>query len=157
MPAPDAAPSLGQAREGEVVDEGEDSVWSEELEEEAEEGISEPGAVEEGWIKGAQGDLAAARAGYEEAMRADARDAEAINNLASLLVMYPAHHDEAESLFRRALEMMPGDPLLRGNLAFLLSQPGMQAKGGEEAGELFRCALGPLPSLPAGVMWFQRL
>jgi Tfp pilus assembly protein PilF len=75
-------------------------------------------AVDRGFQSLQRGDLEAARSAYEQALKEDPRNADALHGLASTHLRQ-GHPDQAQELYLRALESDPKDALAQANLISL--------------------------------------
>lgn len=78
-------------------------------------------AVDRGFQALQRGDLEAAKSAYEQALKEDPRNADALHGLASTSLRQ-GHPDQAQELYLRALESDPKDALAQANLISLSSR-----------------------------------
>lgn len=78
-------------------------------------------AVAQGFDAFGRGDLGAAQAAYEQALKADPRNAEALHGLAAT-ALRQGRADAAEALYQRAVEADPQDAVAQAELVGLRSQ-----------------------------------
>jgi Tfp pilus assembly protein PilF len=78
-------------------------------------------AVAEGYRLLQKGDLAAAKAAYEQALRSDQRNTDALHGLAAI-ALHQGRADEADAIFRQVLEVNPADAPAQAGLVGLSNQ-----------------------------------